>query len=158
MILCVCVCVCVCAGVSVLQVIPGSTVRWILMIVKIINVKTGLSVQMLWMATPVCVQKGTGKQENKNTLRSSLKDNRSSTWEIRISLCVCVCVCVCVCAQWVVLWVIPSNGPAENKSVWPLWLCKRCTVCCQGHRSCVSVSPWLWRHAMWEAGQRQLHQ
>ncbi len=40
-------CVCVCAGVSVLQVIPGNTVRWILMTVKIISVKTGLSVQML---------------------------------------------------------------------------------------------------------------
>jgi len=40
-------CVCVCVGVSVLQVTPVSTVRWILMIVKTISVKTGLSVLML---------------------------------------------------------------------------------------------------------------
>ncbi len=47
------------------------------------------------MVTRVCVQKGTGEQEYKNTLHSSVKDLRSSTCEIRISLCVCVCVCMC---------------------------------------------------------------
>lgn len=109
---------------------------------------------MLWMATHVCAQKDTGEHEYTNTLQSPGRDNQRSQCGIHVSLC----FYVCVCAQWVVLRVLSSNGPAENKSVWPLRLCQRCTVCCQGHRSCVSVSPWLRGRALWEAGQRQLHQ
>ncbi len=67
------------------------------------------------------VQKGTGKAGIQNTLHSSVKDNRSSTWEIRISLCVCVCVCVCGVWRAVGLFcelsppmVLPRTSPCDH--------------------------------------------
>lgn len=105
---------CVCVGASVLQVTPGSTVRWILTIVKIISVKTGLSVLMLWMATHVCAQKDTGEHEYTNTLQSPGTDHQRSPCGIHVSLCFCVYVCSGLFCEFSPPMVLPRTSPCDH--------------------------------------------